>query len=77
MLIQNDLYLVYISRDIPFRNIICAGDQDWMTTLAWEFPQLFHILPCSYNFQLLQTRQQSTCKMGYKILHGLLPGENV
>ena len=28
-----------------------AHVQDWFTNLAWDQPQLFHILPCVYNAQ--------------------------
>jgi len=28
-----------------------VGDQDWLTLLGWERPELFHLLPCSFNVQ--------------------------
>jgi hypothetical protein len=27
------------------------GDQDWLTCLGWDQPQLFYILPCQFNRQ--------------------------
>ena len=26
--------------------------KDWMTAMGWAHPELFHILPCAYNFQV-------------------------
>lgn len=28
-----------------------VGDQDWLTVLSWESPNLFHRLPCQFNVQ--------------------------
>jgi len=28
-----------------------VGDQDWLTLLGWERPELFHLLPCNFNVQ--------------------------
>lgn len=29
-----------------------VGDQDWLTVLGWERPELFYLLPCEYNVQV-------------------------
>ena len=29
-----------------------GGDQDWMTLVGWEIPELVYILPCQYNRQI-------------------------
>ena len=29
-----------------------VGDQDWLTVLGWDKPQLFHLLGCEYNLQV-------------------------
>ena len=29
-----------------------VGDQDWLTLLGWERPEMFHVLPCQYNVQI-------------------------
>ena len=29
-----------------------VGDQDWLTLLGWERPEMFHLLPCHYNVQI-------------------------
>ena len=29
-----------------------VGDQDWLTGLGWERPDLFYLLPCQYNVQV-------------------------
>ena len=28
------------------------AEQDWMTNLGWERPEIFHILPCKFNMQV-------------------------
>ena len=28
-----------------------VGDQDWLTLLGWDRPEMFHVLPCHYNVQ--------------------------
>lgn len=28
-----------------------VGDQDWLTLLGWDRPELFYRLPCQYNVQ--------------------------
>ena len=28
-----------------------VGDQDWLTLLGWDRPELFYSLPCQYNVQ--------------------------
>ena len=28
-----------------------VGDQDWLTLLGWDRPELFYSLPCHYNVQ--------------------------
>ena len=57
------------------------GDQDWLTCLSWDHPDLFHILPCQFNRQtdLMYLRedwenvfhQYHNCDStdGYKIVH--------
>lgn len=30
---------------------ITLGDQDWFTNLCWDHPDLFYILPCTFNAQ--------------------------
>jgi len=34
-----------------------VGDQDWLTILGWLKPNLFYILPCQYNMQMLALSQ--------------------
>ena len=56
------------------------GEQDWMTLLGWERPDLFYNLPCVFNRQLGQDYNQSPwkhlfdfyhdCKGDIKVLHG-------
>ena len=56
-----------------------VGDQDWLTTLGWELPELFYILPCEFNVQMDQVyntiEYQDTwedyhqCKPRTKIIH--------
>ena len=29
-----------------------GGDQDWITLIGWEIPELVYILPCQYNRQI-------------------------
>ena len=28
-----------------------VGDQDWLTLLGWDRPELFYPLPCHYNIK--------------------------
>jgi lipopolysaccharide biosynthesis glycosyltransferase len=50
-----------------------VGDQDWMTLMGFEHPELIRILPCEFNLQV-HPLQGITCqqppKIGHK--HGLL-----
>ena len=34
-----------------FENKSFVGDQEWVTLLSWQYPHLFHHLPCNFNFQ--------------------------
>ena len=38
-------------RTFLFQNKSYVGDQEWLTLLSWQHPQLFHHLPCNFNFQ--------------------------
>jgi hypothetical protein len=70
--------LASFQNSLHYRVISILFGQDWMTLMAWEHPEMFHILPCAYNYQVLQTYQESTCPdKDWKIIHGLLPGNNV
>ena len=31
--------------------------QDWLTLLGWERPELFHLLPCTFNVQTHEVRE--------------------
>uniref|UniRef100_H2Z3T5 Xyloside xylosyltransferase 1 n=1 Tax=Ciona savignyi TaxID=51511 RepID=H2Z3T5_CIOSA len=56
------------------------GDQDFYTLLSFEYPQLFHVLPCGWNKQLCQWwkdkgyqdvwDQYFECSGDIKIYHG-------
>ena len=63
-----------------FRDQCYVGDQDWLTLMSWKHPQLFHPLPCDYNFMEHdlesvpkkddpQWRSYYTCEGKPKILH--------
>ena len=34
-----------------FANKGYVGDQEWVTLLSWKHPELFHHLPCNFNYQ--------------------------
>merc|ERR1719244_2125688 len=46
-----------------------VGDQDWLTVLGWEKPELFHLLPCQFNVQLDQNYNNTKWADVWDIYH--------
>jgi lipopolysaccharide biosynthesis glycosyltransferase len=53
---------------VKYRMLGTVGDQDWLTLMGFEHPELIRILPCEFNLQV-HPLQGITCQQPPKIKH--------